>query len=226
MFSLYLILFLKLKTLLMRNRIAISEPDIIKYQRINKSLNLDDASIHLVENNPVFEILAAEGCENFADYIGWLGFAKVSNLIVLSSQRHYYYEEEDLRNMNAVVNLKQLNQIKNLNSLFRCIFKIIPPKSYFIGCFAEYNRHQVLHINNSSSDDGSNTNSDALENGIISKIPFLNMIYNFMDSKTNRYMTRRDVNSLFETHGFKILDMTELNGLTFFLAQKVQVSVE
>ena len=42
-----------------------------------------------------------------------------------------------------------------------------------------------------------------------------------MDSKTNKYLSRRDVTSLLSDRGFKVLDMTELNGLTYFCAQKL-----
>jgi hypothetical protein len=41
-----------------------------------------------------------------------------------------------------------------------------------------------------------------------------------MDSKTDRYLTRRNVLILLEKQGFIVLDMTELNGLTYFHAQK------
>jgi hypothetical protein len=48
------------------------------------------------------------------------------------------------------------------------------------------------------------------------------MLYSLMDSKTNKYMSGRIVTLLLEDHGFKVLDMTELNGLTYFCAQKVK----
>jgi hypothetical protein len=210
----------------MRHRIEIDERDIIKNQRIFRFNNPAGTSIDLTDNKSISEILIAEGCESFADYIDWLGLGKDPNLIILSSTQHYYYDEDDLKNVSAVVNLKQLNQIKNLDILFKTIFKIIPQKSNFIGCFAEKNRHLEFPLKNSSTSKTSDTNSEALENGIVSRFSFLNLIINIMDSKTSRYMTRRDVYQLLDTHGFKIMDLTELNGLTYFLAQKVRIVLE
>jgi hypothetical protein len=210
----------------MRHRIEIDERDIIKNQRIFRFNNPAGTSIDLTDNKSISEILIAEGCESFADYIDWLGLGKDPNLIILSSTQHYYYDEDDLKNVSAVVNLKQLNQIKNLDVLFKTIFKIIPQKSNFIGCFAEKNRHLEFPLKNSSTSKTSDTNSEALENGIVSRFSFLNLIFNIMDSKTSRYMTRRDVYQLLDTHGFKIMDLTELNGLTYFLAQKVRIVLE
>jgi hypothetical protein len=210
----------------MRNRITLNGPDVINYQGINNYINAGNKTTELFENNPVSEILATEGGESFYNYVEWLGLAKDPNLVVLSSVHHYYYEEEDLNDVSTVINLKQLNHIKSLSAFFHSIFKIIPPKSNFIGCFAEYKRNSNILSDNSKNSDDSKTISDALENGIISRNPFLNMIYNIMDSKTNRFLTRRDVYQLFEKHSYRILDLTELNGLTYFLAQKVRVTIE
>lgn len=210
----------------MRNRIEINVMDVINNQRIIRSNNPVDSTIELTGNKSVSEILIDEGCESFTDYIDWLGLGKDPNLIVLSSTQHYYYDKEELKNVSTIVNLKQLNQIKNLNILLQTIFKIIPQKSNFVGCFAEKARHNEFRAKNSSTHKNPGSDSDSLENGIVSRFSFMNMIYNIMDSKTNRYMTRKDVYELFETHGFRIMDLTELNGLTYFLAQKVKVVLE
>ena len=65
-----------------------------------------------------------------------------------------------------------------------------------------------------------------MENGIVSNIPFINMMYNIMGSRTNRNMTKKTVTLLLREAGFKVLDMTELNGLTYFCTQKSKPSEE
>jgi hypothetical protein len=53
------------------------------------------------------------------------------------------------------------------------------------------------------------------------------MIYDFMDSRTNnRNMTSRSVSLLLESNGMKIIDLTEINGITFFCAQKVSAAAD
>jgi hypothetical protein len=42
-----------------------------------------------------------------------------------------------------------------------------------------------------------------------------------IDSRTDKYLSGKNVTSSLEDLGFKVLDMTELNGLTYFCAQKV-----
>ena len=67
---------------------------------------------------------------------------------------------------------------------------------------------------------------DPVENGISSRIPFLNMIYDIMDAKTNRFLTRRTVTTMLEEVGFKIMDMAEIKGLTYFSVLKVKPITE
>jgi hypothetical protein len=205
----------------MKNRIAINEPDIINNQKINTSINNGGTSIDLNENNPVSEILTAEGGENFVYYIEWLGLAKDPNLVVLSSKHHYYYDAEEMKDIKTIVTLKEFNQIKQIKSFLTSIFHLLPPKCNFIGCFIDNNKQNGFVLRNNSSDSHSKRNSEAIENSIVSRVPFLNMIFSMMNSKTNKYMSKTNVTLMLEDHGFKVLDMTELNGLTYFYAQRL-----
>ena len=67
---------------------------------------------------------------------------------------------------------------------------------------------------------------DEIENGIISKFPFLNMLISLLDSKTNKYLSKRSVSLLLSDHGFKVMDMSEIDGLTYFCAQKIKKTKE
>jgi hypothetical protein len=210
----------------MRNGIVVKETFITENQRIRTSLNLSKGLVDLRETNEAIDILIAEGGEDLFNYVEWLGMEKDPNLIVLSSVHHYYYDNNDLKDVNTIVNLKQLNEIKNIDVLFHSIFQIVSPKTNFIGSFTESKKQNGAAKNNNSSPNVTKNNADRFENGIISRIPFLNMVYNLMDSKTNRNISRSDVSLILKEHGFKVLDMTELNGITYFLAQKIQVISE
>jgi hypothetical protein len=212
------------KDILMRNSITIEKLDTINNQRINTLVNLDGTSIELGRNNPVLRTLMNEEGENFANYIDQLGLAKDPNLVVLSSLHHYYYDAEEMTNVKTVVNLKELNQIKQLNDFLHSIFHILPSGCNLIGCFINNKKQSGFILNTSPSDSYYKRNSDAIENGIASSSPFLNMIFNMIDSKTNKYMSERSVSMLLREHGFKVLDMTEYDGLTYFCAQSLRTA--
>jgi hypothetical protein len=203
----------------MRNRIIIDQLDTINNQQINTLVNLGSSSIDLARTNPVLRTLTNENCENFATYIERLGLSKDTSLVVLSSAHHYYYDAEEMTNVKTVVNLKELNQIKEIKELLHSIFHILPPGCNLIGCFVNNKKQSGFVLNTNPSDSYYKRNSDAIENGIASSSPFLNMIFNMIDSKTNKYMSEKSVSLLLIEHGFKVMDMTDLDGLTYFCAQ-------
>jgi hypothetical protein len=202
----------------MKERTVIKKSEITDNMNVNTRIGQTDTAFDLVKNNPGIEILASEGNDDLVNYIEWLGLDKDPNLIVLSSVHHYYYDINEMKNVKTVVNLIQLNQVKDIRSFFHTIDHILSPNCGFIGYFID-NKKQ-----NGSSPMKNHEDYESFENGIISKIPLLNKIYDMMDSKTNKNMSGNSVSLLLEEHGFKVMDMTEMNGLTYFQAKKVQIS--
>jgi len=153
------------------------------------------------QNNPVFENLLAEGGENFYHYINWLGLGKDPNLMILSSIHHYYYDFNDLRGIKTLINIKKLNEINRLDTFLANVYRVLPPKASFIGCFKD----------------------NKIRGGI--GVPFyqssrlLNSLINLIDSKTDKFMTRKNVIRLLESHDFALVDMTEISSITFFCAE-------
>jgi len=180
--------------------------EIVSYQSVktdagDKVISMDD-----IQNNPVFENLLAEGGENFYHYIKWLGLGKDPNLMILSSIHHYYYDFNDLKGVKTLVNLKKLNEINHIDTFLSSVFRVLPSKANFVGCFKD----------------------NKIRGGI--GVPFyqsfklLNGLMNMIDSKTDRFMTRRDVIKLLETHDFRIVDMTEMSNITYFCAESHKIS--
>jgi hypothetical protein len=204
----------------MRNRITINGSDIINNQRISAYNYKNASSGDLEVKTTNLEILVTEGCEDFVNYIEWLGLTRDPNLVVLSSMHHYYFDAEEMKSVRTLVNLKELNQIRQITSFIHSIFHVLPLKSYFIGCFVDNQELNGYSLRNKLAINNSDRNSEPEENGISSKIPFFNMLYKLLDSKTNRRLSMREVTLLLSDRGFKVQDMTELNGLTYFCAQK------
>jgi hypothetical protein len=127
-------------------------------------------------------------------------------------------------NVKTVVNLKELNQVKQIKDFLHSIYHLLPPNCDFIGCFINNKKQNSFTLSTNPSDYYYKRNSDAIENGVVSSSPLLNMIYNMIDSKTNKYLSDRSVSLLFEENGFKILDMTELDGLTYFCARSLRTA--
>jgi hypothetical protein len=178
------------------------------------------------ESYPVFEKLASEGGENFFNYIKWLGLSKDQNLIVLSCSHHYFYDTEDLKDIKTVVSLKLLNQIRQIKDFLHNIYNILPDKCNFIGSFIDGKSYTEFLSHPNMSNSYIAGKSDPFENGIETRFPFLNMIYHFMDSRTDRFITKSTATMLLEEEGLTVSDISEINGITYFCTRKEKYTSE
>ncbi|HBH84211.1 MAG: hypothetical protein A2X05_11735 [Bacteroidetes bacterium GWE2_41_25] len=204
----------------MNNFSLAREADIKSERRVKRNLSIQNNPVEILNTGEAINKLISEGGDSFYNYVEWIGLLKDPDLIVLSSLHHYFFDNEDLKNTKTIINLKQLNLIKEIDIFFHSIFKIAPPKSNFIGCFLDNKTQYEFSINNIISQYHSKNNVDPFENGIKSRNGFLNSVYNLLDSRTDRYLTKSNVSSLLKRQGFKVMDMTKLNGLTYFHSQK------
>jgi hypothetical protein len=196
----------------MENLNVIQSQDAPSNQLNNNLLN-DERSNWTGGEKSFSEILSAEACNTFVDYIELLGLKNDPNMVVLSSKHHYYYDPEELRNVNTITNLKELNQIKQIKSFVHSVRIVLQERGNFIGYFTDNTPYIGLRSVLKTSD------SDNIENGAGSTNPILKMVFSIMGSRINMYMTKKSVRQLLEEYGFRVLDMTELNGQTYFHAQ-------
>ena len=186
-----------------------------------KSTNLVPLKLQLntgVTNKDI-DTLMAEGGESFYNYVECLGLADEPDLVVLSSKHHYYYDPEEMNGFKTVINLKEFNQIKNIKSFLNSFLNYLPPKSNFIGCFTDNEKINGYELKYRTASDH-RRGLDDIDNGIVSSFPFLNMLYSLMDSKIYNYMSRMTILQMLSDYGFKIVDMTEVRGLTLFHSKK------
>jgi uncharacterized protein YlbG (UPF0298 family) len=171
--------------------------------------------------NEAIDKLITEGGGSFYNYVDSRGLSKDPSLIVLSSSHHYYYDFEEINNAKTVVYLKELNRIKEIKSLLYSHLHFLPEKCNFVGCFINNRKIERYTLRKNLIAGKKVRNSDDVELGIVSRFPFINMLYSIMDSKTDAYMSENSVTRMLRVHGFKIMEMKEVNGLTYFHSQKV-----
>jgi hypothetical protein len=185
------------------------------------NLSLPVKSTDLVVADEAVDNLITEGGEDFYNYVKSIGLAKDPDLIVLSSRHGYYYDVHEMKNVRTVINLKELNKIKQIKSLFKSYLHFLPNSCNFVGCFVNNKKVERFVLRSSSDFIENRKCSDAVELGIFSPFPFINKLYSIMDLRTNTYMSEGSVTLLLKDHGYRVMDMTEFNGRTFFHSQKV-----
>jgi hypothetical protein len=143
--------------------------------------------------------LIAEGGENLFHYLKSFNLLRDSDLIVLPSNQHYYYDENDLQGVRTIVNLKRLNLIKDLDAFLSTLRRILPSNVNFIGCFSDCKSLTGFEF-------------------------FFRLSVRFnslLDPRADRDIKKKNVTALLEKHGFKVIDMTETGGLTYFYSQNI-----
>jgi len=143
--------------------------------------------------------LTAEGGLTFFKYLKSFNLFSEPELLILSPNIHFYYDENDLKDVRTFILLRKLNLIKELDTFLNTLSQILPPDVNFVGCFSD--------------------NKTLKWNGLVSNLS--NKLNNILDSKTDHFLDKKDVSELLEKHGFKIIDMTEMDDLILFCSQTI-----
>ncbi len=155
------------------------------------------------EGDPLVETVLSEGGEDFSTYLKLTGLAGESNLMVLSSMHHYYYDYSDLKGIRTLINLKELNQVNHLESFLHTLYRILPCQANFVGCFTD-------------------CNNNVSKKSFLKPARLFKGLVGIFDSAVTRPLSETRVTKLLEDHGFKVIDLTDINGRTYFRAQNIR----
>lgn len=170
---------------------------------IMKEINVRTKFPEAVQNNEnnvssmVINKLKAEDGEHFYHYLKCQGLDNEVNLLTLSAKHHYYYDKSDLEGVTTLISLKRLNMINHLDRYLQSICYSLTPKTNFIGNFTDFKTQK---------------------NSGLTKRIYKGLI-NFLDDKTDVEIDKNYVSKLLESKGLKIIDMREIEGLTYFRSQ-------
>jgi hypothetical protein len=160
------------------------------------NIETEKGKINLDEVN--YGLTVRDG-KNFFRYLKNFNLSKDPDLLILPPNNHYYFDENELKNVRTLVNLKNLNSIKDLNSFLFTLVRLLPPNANFVGYFS-YNKFSLT--------------GDNLFTGLSTRIN------KFLDLKTDHNLDKKEFSERLQKFGFRIIDMTEINGFTFFYTQK------
>lgn len=148
----------------------------------------------------VLDKMISEGGNDFYNYLSWIGLSGEPKIMVLSSLHHFYYDHNDLKGIGMLVNMKELNQVAHLESFLHILFRLLPCKSHFVGCFCR-----------TKEGNGKSFRQRPVKffQGLLSGTRFGN----------RRILTKDSISKLLENNGFILNDLTDINGMTYFCAQ-------
>lgn len=170
--------------------------------------DIDDGAFIRIEkksdDNPDFDQLSlrltAEIGRNFFRYLKRFNLSKDPDLLILPPNNHYYFDENELKNVRTLINLKNFNLIKDPDKFLFALYNILPPDVNFFGYFS-YNKLILTG------------------EGILSGLTV--RFNNMLDSRTDHNMNQKEFSRLLKKYGFKVVDMTEIDGITYFYSQNI-----
>jgi hypothetical protein len=153
---------------------------------------------------PVNSNLTTESGTNFLHYLKRFNLFSEPEVLIIYPNIHFFYAENELKSVRTFIMTKKLNLIKDMDTFLQNVFENLPANVHFIGCFCDSNISK--------------------RKGFISEIS--NRFNNLMDSVTDRIIDKKYVSELLEKNGYKVIDMTEIDGLTFLYSQNVRHPVK
>jgi hypothetical protein len=183
----------------MQYNLALEKSDVY-FGFINSIYREKLPAVELSMTKSGIENLSSDIREDFFQYLQFLHLENEPNLMSLSSTHHYYYDLNDLKNVKTLINLKKLNNIKSLGSFLQTVVRILPKKANFIGYFKNDNGNRSVF---------SFYKSAKLFNGLV----------NYFDSRTEISLTKKYVSRLLEEQKLKVVDITDINGISYFCSQ-------
>jgi hypothetical protein len=174
----------------------------VPYNATTAGLEFDERRLSgdKLTTSSVLDMMVSEGGIDFYNYLSWIGLSSEPDVMVLSSLQHYYYDHNDLKGIGMLVNMKQLNQVTHLESFLHTLFRLLPCKSHFIGCFCR-------------------TREEIGKSFRQSPVRFFQGLLSGTGCGTGRPLTREGISKLLENNGFILNDLTEINGMTYLWAQ-------
>ncbi len=190
--------------------------------KIKSSVKRRRAPLRDSSRENIYITLMNDGCEDFFNYINWLNLAKSSNTIVLPST-NYYYIPVDLQDTEILINLKPLNFIKDLKAFLINIRSLLPEYSYLTGYFEDYctDMNKTDSYSKNMEENNSRTcNGNIKKNNGHNESRAVRKLRSLFNPGINYLHTNKSARSLLEGIGFTVLNITGLNGKTYFCAQK------
>jgi hypothetical protein len=157
--------------------------------------------------SPVLENIRSEAGVDLIQYLHILNLEKEPNLMALSSTHHYFYDSNDMQSIRTLINLKRLNNIKSLGSFLQNVVRILPQEAIFIGYFKNDTGNRSVF-------------------SFYQTTKFFNGVVNYFDSRTYRSLTKDDVSRLLKENMLKVVDITDINGMTYFCSRNYSQPTE
>ncbi len=174
--------------------------------------------------NDLERSIVCEANEDVLSYISdHLDLKTYYRSIILTTSASSFVEDVDFNNIRAIINLRQINHIQHPNELFRAVNTLLPDNGIYVGRVETYGERKVKIYRRVGRNFGRLLwMADFLVNRVIPRIPYLDDLYYFLTDGRFRAISEAEVLGRLVYCGFEIVNITSIQGLSYFVALKVK----
>lgn len=175
------------------------------------------------DQNSIQKTILKEAGEEVLDYLSeFINLKAQYKNIILSDNTSSYVDEVDFNNVQAIINLRKINNTQRPNKLFRAVNKLLPDNGLYIGRVETYWDRKCNFMKKYGILAGHVVwVADFFVNRVMPRIKVLDKIYYFFNRAKLHSISRPEILGRLVYCGFEIVDHTIINGLTWFVAKKV-----
>ena len=145
-------------------------------------------------------------------------------VLYLSSIRHYIFDSATLYDVNTLLNLRLINRISHIHYFLYNTNRMLPMKGYYLGCFENLIQQKKRIQSLKPSYLGSFARMVfSFFHHFLPKIIVIRSFYLFVTSGSLKCLTTHDISALLLKNGFLLSDTSNIQGKTYFVAQKVKL---
>jgi lipopolysaccharide/colanic/teichoic acid biosynthesis glycosyltransferase len=122
---------------------------------------------------------------------------------------------------NGIVNLKEINHIREINAFFGAVNERLPNGGIFIGCFeTKSQRKKRILGNHPSISQYLHYGMDFIIRRVLPKLNLTREYYFWLTNGIDRVMSKTEVFGRLYFTGFEVIDQRKIKGLTYVIARK------
>jgi hypothetical protein len=201
-------------------KFQISDQQIVTLKERRERSTIDKSAYNFLLND-----LNEEGGTEVVKYLEKYSLLQASNFILLSSKRHYFYDTEELKKIKTVINLNLLNRTDQVKYCLQTLNYVLPQNGILAGCFINYRSQENMKLKkNMITFQHINKFLIIYNKLIINLISAYKWAKYILNQGKVKYLTTNEACKILKKNGFRIIDVTEINGLSYFISSKEDYS--
>lgn len=186
---------------------------------VEKTLNPDKVSLSV--SNDLYKAFYHDAGKEVANFIAEIAPLRNQKKVLYYPEHGICDQEVDYSNIRTIVDLRQVNKVKDINKHFTAINKLLPDAGIFIGKFESYyNRKQRIYNIYGKKLGWFVWILDLILNRVFPKLKFTKELYKFLTRDKFKVISLAETLGRSVYCGFEIIDYKIIGNSTYFAVIK------